>query len=703
MSLICEYDGIPWYDNVEEFISKCPDNVTVHSRRKGKGELNYIDNLITTFDIETSSFRDDKWDKKACMYVGQYLIYDRENHVGCGLIFRTWDEFVLLNQMLVVKYGLEENRRLICWVQNLAYEFQWMRKWFAWISVFARETRSPMRALTTDGVEYRCSYCLSGTSLENMAKELVNHTVSKKVGYLDYSLVRTSTTPLTEKEIEYCVYDDIVVAYYIEEMLDRYKYQDMIPMTKTGIVREYCRNKCLNRKNYKAYRSVISELTCSGKEEYMMWKRTFQGGFTHASWRHSGTTFKVPVQSFDFTSSYPAVMVSEKYPMGKGELIEVNSIEELENLSNDYCLIFNIQFEDLIATYDNEHYLSVSKCYRAEEICADNGRVINAKKLVTSITNVDWDIIKKCYTWRECKIGKCWRYYKSYLPKTFVECVLDFYVDKTTLKDVEGQESEYQLKKGMLNSCYGMSVTDIVNDEIDYSEDWETVPANIEEAIQNYNDNTRRFLFYPWGIFVTAYARRNLWYGIRECEDDYIYSDTDSIKIINAEKHLEFIARYNHWITRRLERACVYNHIPVSRIRPKTVKGKEKPLGVWDDDGTYIAFKTLGAKRYLVQYSDGKIKPTIAGVNKKKGAEWFMSLENPFEEFSDYMCVPQEYSGRLVSTYLDKEIKGTVVDYMGNVGEYRELSGVNLTASEYNMTLTPLYRALIGGNVKEII
>ena len=50
-----------------------------------------------------------------------------------------------------------------------------------------------------------------------------------------------------------------------------------------------------------------------------------------------------------------------------------------------------------------------------------------------------------------------------------------------------------------------------------------------EETIEKYNNKKNRFLFYPWGIFVTSIARHNLWMAIIEFGDDYIYSDTDSI------------------------------------------------------------------------------------------------------------------------------------------------------------------------------
>ena len=102
---------------------------------------------------------------------------------------------------------------------------------------------------------------------------------------------------------------------------------------------------------------------------------------------------------------------------------------------------------------------------------------------------------------------------------------------------MEGKEVEYLLSKGMLNSVYGMCVTDPVKDEHTYETEWDLEKVDVMEAIHKYNESKGRFLFYPWGIWVTAYARRNLWSAILNVGNDYVYSDTDSIKALNFETH----------------------------------------------------------------------------------------------------------------------------------------------------------------------
>ena len=139
---------------------------------------------------------------------------------------------------------LSENRRLIVYVHNLPYEWQFIRKHFSWDKVFFLEDRKPVKA-RIGGIEFRCSLKLSGgKSLQNVGKDLQKHKMEKKVGDLDYNLIRTALTPLTEKELGYCEYDIRVLNAYSEEKIEQDGGIDRIPLTNTGYVREYCRRAC---------------------------------------------------------------------------------------------------------------------------------------------------------------------------------------------------------------------------------------------------------------------------------------------------------------------------------------------------------------------------------------------------------------------------------------------------------------------------
>ena len=178
----------------------------------------------------------------------------------------------------------------------------------------------------------------------------------------------------------------------------------------------------------------------------------------------------------------------------------------------------------------------VKKCYVKENFAENNGRLICAKKVCLSITNIDFDVIENCYKWENLRIGNFYIYQKNYLPTEFVKCILQLYKQKTELKGVDGMEREYLNSKEMLNSCYGMSVTNPLRNEFIFSREtlylWNEKKLTDSEKIKmlaDYNLNENRFLFYLWGVFVTAYARKNLWSAIFNINYDYVYSDTDSI------------------------------------------------------------------------------------------------------------------------------------------------------------------------------
>ena len=402
-------------------------------------------------------------------------------------------------------------------------------------------------------------------------------------------------------------------------------------------------------------------------------------------------------------------MVAFKFPMSSGKFIGEVTEEQLIELCKDHCCMFRVEIEDLVPTNDIENPISSSKCRELKEAVKDNGRVVTASHLVTTITEQDYFTYKHFYDWSSCKIFDLVAYKKGYLPTRFIEAVLKLYVDKTELKGVDGQELNYLLAKEMLNSTYGMTVTDIVREILEY--DGENYHSNydnmsekeykefLETQIRRYNDNPYRFLFYPWGVWITAYARANLFSGIISCGRDYIYSDTDSIKITNPEKHEDYIKRYNENITQCLKEACEFHGIDFSMTCPKSKDGKEHPLGVWDFEGVYDEFKTLGAKRYLWRKGK-KWNLTVAGVNKTMACNYLIKKTHdvnrrrkhvgikervsPFDFFNMDLVVPKDQSGRNVLTYIDDETDGYVTDYLGNRGYFHELSAIHMESSEYS-------------------
>ena len=661
-------------------------------RKSKQGEFLEIP---AAFDIETSSFTIEG-KKQACMYEWTFGM------MGAVIYGRTWNEFMELCVNIMLEFGLGETRHLIVYVHNLAYEFQWIRKMFNWTKVFATKSRVPIKASCDAGIEFRCSYILSGYSLAKLGEHLTKYPVKKLVGNLDYEKIRHSTTPLTDAELAYCVNDVKVVMSYIQEEIENCGKLTSIPLTKTGYVRKFVRNACFfeqekkgHRKSFKRWRytDMMKHMTLE-PDEYQQLKRAFQGGFTHANAYASGRLIE-DVTSYDFTSSYPATMISRQFPMSKSERVELTSVEQFERNLSKYCCLFDIEFDEIESIITQENYISISRCFHTFEPVINNGRVVRAAKLAMTVTEQDFFIIRRCYRWQHMRISNFRRYKRGYLPTDFVKAILKLYQDKTQLKGVAGSEVEYLRSKEMLNSCYGMCVTDIVRDEIEYTDEgeWTEKPPVLEKAIEEYNTNKGRFLFYPWGVWTTAYARANLYTAILAIGEDYIYSDTDSVKVQNVENHAEYFEEYNRCVNEDLDRAMNFHGIEKDAVRPATIKGEKKVLGEWDFDGHYSRFKTLGAKRYMIE-EDGKISLTVSGLNKKVAIPYILNESNghPFDFFNDSMYIPKGETGKMTHTYIDEETFGRVVDYLGNEGNYHELSSVHLEPADYSLSIAREYK-----------
>ena len=90
---------------------------------------------------------------------------------------------------------------------------------------------------------------------------------------------------------------------------------------------------------------------------------------------------------------------------------------------------------------------------------------------------------------------------KGYLPKEYIEFILDKYVIKTQYKNVIGKEIEYMLEKNKFNSLYGMTVTNNIRDNVIYDNEigWEEQELSnneIQELLQK--EKEKGYLSFSW-------------------------------------------------------------------------------------------------------------------------------------------------------------------------------------------------------------
>lgn len=661
----------------------------IHGRKKK------FDNNIYSFDIETTSYikykgeiyQADKYqelskkEQEQCvygstMYIWQFSIND-EVYYG-----RTWQE---LHQFLkkldeVIPY------RKIVFVHNLSFEFQFLKGNFKFKDVMARKSHKVMKCFLEDyQIEFRCSYFMSNVALKKLP-DIYNLPVEKMVGDLDYKKLRTSATELTKEELKYCENDCLVVYYYIKYELSLYETVDKLPLTSTGHVRREL--KYIIRKNY-YYKRKVGKAVNTDPHVYNLLIQAFMGGYTHSNWVYTDEIIK-DVDSWDFTSSYPYCLTTHKFPSTKFKRCYIKRLEEF---NKNFAYLLVVRFTNIKSNYYN-NIISQSKCRNIRGGKYDNGRVMSADTLEMTLTDIDFKLILKAYS---CKyeILECYYSVYDYLPKLFINFVLDKYVLKAQYKGVAGKEIEYNRQKSLFNSLYGMAVTNNIRDEVTYDNitGWQETPITNEEIIKKLEEEEKAgFLSFAYGCWCTATARWNLLTNLMKLDPYVVYSDTDSLKL-RSGYNKEIIDEYNNKVKERIKYVSKVLNIPYERFAPKDIKGKERMLGVFDDDGHYQEFITQGAKKYAVKQND-ELHITVSGVPKSG----VTALKGDLNNFRNDLLFSFKDTGKNLLIYNDEQEEAEIKDYQNNIIKVHDVSGCCIIPTSYILGKSQEYEALLSDN-----
>lgn len=659
-----------------------------------KKKVHYVEHLAS-FDIETSSYMDEGV-KKAIVYSYALAIDDKIYRV------RRADEFFSLLEKISSEMGLSLDRRLVVYIHNEAYEWQFIKNYMEWESAFAISSeRRVVRAVSKLGFEFRCSYVLTNKSLERVGEDVG---VKKMVGDIDHTKIRNSITPLTDKEIGYIENDVRILIEFERQALAKEggtieQALRSIPITKTGYVRRRMRKAALADPEYK---QLISELTLN-KETYNLARHSFQGGFTHANSTVMGQEMGDTV-AVDLASSYPSSMLQFPYPMGTFHSMDHDfTAEDLDECVGHISFFVTFIVYDAVSRYPFP-YISQSKALSISDPLVDNGRVYSASSMTLTMTDVDWQIFRRCYDVESIEIVDVMMAPSEYLPAAITDPIVAMYGDKTALKGVAGQEENYRSAKEDINGVYGSVSMDPLRTEYEFnaeSAEFSTTIPSIEEALEKYNNSRSRYLYYPWAAWVTAYSRYVLlmtMYDLIDAGVTVMYCDTDSIYHKPSPKAQAIIDRVNNEVRERLSAAMHYRWFYATdqevedALSPKDIKGVRHHIGLFEVDGHYDNFKTLGAKRYAVM-KNGQFKITVAGLSK--GAASYIDEIGGMEAFVDGLTVPAEKSGRLTHTYSEETAHNLITDYLGNTCEMEQHGFIHLEPSPYVLTVSDDYTRFV--------
>lgn len=575
-------------------------NAPVQKRRKGnqgrRDNKRMYKDLFCAFDIETTN---DFTINQAYMYIWQFQIND------VTVIGRSWTEFKLF--LYNIRSVLKDNEYLMIYVHNLSFEFSFLKGIYTFDpdEVFCIESRKVLKCQMHDHFEFRCSYLLTNMSLAAFTKRM-NVTQKLSGEDFDYSKIRYPWTELTAQELEYCITDvkALVEALRVFFSIEKDSFYT-IPYTSTGFVR---RDVKAAMRHFNKYELADMQ---PDYDIFCILREAFRGGNTHAN-RWYVNDIIDNVSSYDRVSSYPDVQINELFPMGiwyKEEHVTAERACEIIYRYKRAALMRvgfrNIRLKDPLWGCP---YIPKHKCRNLMRHDNDNGRILDADYLEISLTDIDLKIILDEYDFDTITFYDFYHTRYGRLPKPLREVVQKYFKGKTELKNVAGQELYYHMSKAKLNSIYGMTVQSPVKQTIDYIND-EFIERTDDERELLEHHNRKAFLVYSWGIWTTAHARWHLEVAIKNVGNNFVYCDTDSVKFID-DGSISF-DEYNKY---RKQDSIKNGGVAADPV------GHEHYLGLYEHDGTYKRFVTMGAKKYAYEDMSGQLHITVAGVGKSKGA-----------------------------------------------------------------------------------
>jgi len=428
----------------DRFNYKKLENI-MYIRRSGRSDNKNYNDCIIMFDTETSK----KKPRQVC-----------ENHVVAFTVsIRAFDK------NLVTLWGKRPDDLVTClkriheamagdhtifYCHNLSYDYTFIRKFLF------REFGTPIKALNVkphmpilmifeNGIILKDSLILAQKSLERWANDLdVEH--KKAVGSWDYEKIRNQTSRMSAQEKHYIENDTLAGVECIQKTMDGLKKRIYsLPYTATGIVREGFLE--IGKKNHA--HEMFSKIS-PDFEVYEMLEKVFHGGYTHANRYMIEQTIDEEVTCFDFVSSYPFVILSEKFPCRKFKPWHDCDATYIIKQADNYAFIFKLilyKFE-LRHKHEPMPMLQFYKMENAINCIIDNGRVLQGDYAEIHLTEQDLIIFLDQYVAEGYKCVNVYYSEKEYLPRWFTDYVYDLFKQKTCLKG--GDPVEYALAKARL-------------------------------------------------------------------------------------------------------------------------------------------------------------------------------------------------------------------------------------------------------------
>lgn len=685
----------------------------------------YYYNEIMVLDTETSHTRDNS----VCWVCSIQVLF-----LGNYYLFRKPSEFIEFLQNLTSEYELTPNKQIVCYIHNASYDMEYLRPWL--YKYIGKAEGEEMTELFTgshkmlyecfQGFEFRCSYRLSGKSLEQWGEDLnVEH--KKKSGTYDYDKIIYQDSILTETEQEYMKYDVLSLYECLQKQFELYDDNiTTVPYTKTGYVRRDIkkRYKCNGIGNKK----LKKKLSAKNREKFRKRKPTVEvyktmnelknGAITHGNRFYRNKKIVVPQGKkgfhIDLCSAYPSVICAYRFPCSEWVQKPIHKIETILKMTNDFAFMVKIRFKDVkLKQGVTLPFMQTYKAYNGRcegwRHLDDNGRILMTEgQHVMVVSDLMLAIIYEQYDFEYC-IEEVYASYKDYLPNYIVDTTKKYFYDKTKFKKILKQyEKEYGenhektiqanveliQSKSLINAVFGCLYEDICKDS--FSLDtmlFEFIKDNkhksdeeIQAQIDKHYKSHMKWSEMQFGWYTTELVKKQIYDAVKIIGyDNFIYSDTDSIYFLGeSEKIINDI------------------NIELRKIADDTnayieYEGNREYLNYFDFEQNFKEFKFLHSKCYAYTTEHDEFITVIAGVCKTNGLKQnnpnYQSREmellnivgyKNFEKIKDFSKAYDNFSngfifkncGGTTSKYVQHEVATVDID-----GHSTEVANGNIIVS----------------------
>ena len=473
--------------------------------------------------------------------------------------------------------------------------------------------------------------------LENAIDILqIEHSIK---GNWDKYKIRNQSDILTEEELLYSYTRCICLLECMHKFMTIYNLTlNTIPYGLGGLTKKSIRDNidiaCSHKTipSINIYKKNYFKNSLLSFEDLMQFKSNVYGPYVGYNEEYRNEVIDDEVQGYDFLSSYPYVMLSEKYPNSKYTKCDDITWDNMKKCNwREYT--FDVILQNVIAKPNTPTIINTIDNIKIEK--PEYGTSHNLRS-ATKIefwcpSKVYLQCILECYYVESIEISNVKACHLGYLPKPITDTIKQLVIDKQSSK---GDIAKYHFAKVRVTSCNGLFLQRLDN-------------ITDEKSYKKYYVQ-QRFLPYQTGILILHYALRNL-IELTKCCDIWLYSDTDSVYGVYWNK----------------DKIKAYNKSCKDKLKYAGNTIKNIPLGMAELEHNCKQFRYIAPRRYA--FKEGN--ELIFKVSGRAGSVNINDQISDINDFNDSTIIKNVLFSN-AHCYADINIDDNGNDYCGYVNNY---------------------------------